>query len=95
MASPLEITIGLHYWTTPTEYSADDDGHRNSQAVQTILVQFVNYGLLNRLSKPNQHGGSYEATDALRVWVDGLRAVPFPVKKWCLPHVSTHESQPE
>lgn len=85
MASPLKIMIGLHYWTTPTEYSAHDENHWNSGAVREALADFVNGGLLRKRTKPNEHGGTYEATDALAVWVEGLREVRWPVQTWVIP----------
>lgn len=85
MASPLKIMIGLHYWTTPTEYSADDDNHRNSEAVIEAICDFVNGGLLKPRDKPSQYGSRYEGTDALRVWVEGLCNVRWPVQVWVIP----------
>ena len=85
MASPLEIMIGLHYWTTPTEYDRGDSEHWQSQAVQATLATFVERGLLERLEARNQYGGSYEGTEALGVWVEALCNIPMPVQKWIIP----------
>lgn len=77
--------IGLHYWTTPTPYSEHDEAHRNSPAVSEAMADFVNGGLLRRSHKPNDYGGEYEATDAMGVWVEALRNVPWPVQVWVVP----------
>lgn len=85
MASPLKIMIGLHYWTTPTEYSAHDDNHRNSPAVLDAVCDFVAGGLLKPRDKASEYGSLYEATEAMGVWVDALRNVPWPVQVWVMP----------
>lgn len=85
MASPLKIMIGLHYWTTPTEYAAHDDSHRKSGAVREALADFVNGGLLVKRDKPNEYGGTYKPTDALGAWVEALCNVPWPVQVWVIP----------
>ena len=85
MASPLEIGIALHYWTTPTEYDDGEGEHFWSPAVQDILSRFVSSGYLIHLDKPNEYGGTYKATDALHIYVDAICAVPFPVQTWIIP----------
>lgn len=77
--------IGLHYWTTPTEYAEHDEAHRTSGAVREALADFVNGGMLVKRDMPNEYGGSYEATDALRVWVEALCNVRWPVQVWVIP----------
>lgn len=77
--------IGLHYWTSLTEYGADNPNHANSSVVQDLLKDFVNGGLLRKLDKPNEHGSTYERTDALEVWVKALCNVPWPVQAWVIP----------
>lgn len=85
MASPLDIMIGLHYWTTPTEYAADDPQHQRSSGVRERLAWMVRAGFLERLEAPNQYGGSYKATEGLGVWVEALCAVPYPMQQWVIP----------
>lgn len=85
MASPLKIMIGLHYWTSPTDYSADDLIHQQCEVVRDALADFVNGGLLQKLDTPNRYGGRYKATDALGVWVDSLCRVRWPVQVWVVP----------
>lgn len=85
MASPLEIMIALHYWTTPCEYAADDERHRTSGAVTDILESYVRAGFLEKLPEANKYGGTFKSTDALGVWVDALCSIPFPVQKWVIP----------
>lgn len=85
MTSPLEISIALHYWTTPGDYSAEDPDHRLSPAVQSALHGFVEAGLLERRTEPTDRGSRFKATDGLRVWIEALCAVPLPVRIWIVP----------
>src|ERR1043166_2130044 len=85
MASPLKIMIGLHYWTTPTEYSADNLDHWESEGVQDAIADFVNAGMLKKREGRSQYGSSYEGTDALRAWVEALCNVRWPVQVWVVP----------
>lgn len=92
MASPLMIQIGLHYWVSPTPYAQYDQAHASSPAVRDAMRSFVNGGLLRKLEKPNEYGGRYEATDALRVWVEGLTSVHWPVQVWVIPKPPRHSA---
>lgn len=87
MASPLMIMIGIHYWTTPGDYSGGEGPHWESKCVQGLLSDFVSGGLLRRVNepRPGRQLAEYESTEALGVWVDGLCKVPWPVQKWVLP----------
>jgi hypothetical protein len=91
MASPLEIGIALHYWTTPTEYDGGASEHFYSPATQEILSDFVSRGFLLHLDKPNEYGGMYRATEALGIWVDALCNIPFPVQQWVIPALSQQQ----
>jgi hypothetical protein len=85
MASPLKILIGLHYWTTPTPYAEHEPDHASSPAVQEAVQDFIKGGLLVERSVPSEYGSKYEATDALRVWVEALCNVRWPVQVWVVP----------
>lgn len=85
MASPLAIAIGIHYWTTPTEYAADDVQHQESQAVQSILREYVDAGLLVKRKVPSEYGSTYEGTDGLRVYIEALCAIWWPRRVWQIP----------
>jgi hypothetical protein len=95
MASPLAIAIGLHYWTTPTEYAADDENHRESPAVKEIIAEYVAAGLLVKRKTPSSYGATYEGTEGLRVYVEALCAIWWPQQIWQIPAspvTSTHHS---
>ncbi len=76
MTSPLVIKIGLHYWTSPTDYGFD------STAVREAHEAFVSAGLLEKLAEPNKHGAMYKPTPGLDMWVKALCSVPWPIQKW-------------
>lgn len=94
MASPLEIQMALHFWTSPTKYAEHEPDHRTSGAVKAILAWYVRDGLLEPTA-PNDYGEIYKATEALGVWVEALCAVPFPVQKWVIPPVSLQQQAPK
>ena len=75
-------------WTTPTPYAEHDPGHAESPAVAEIVQGFLDAGLLRKRSEASQYGSLYEATDAMRVWVEGLCNVPWPEQRWVLPNVA-------
>lgn len=82
--TPLVISIGLHYHCRAGDYgkgTGDENWH--APAVREALAYFVQEGLL--AASPQGCEAEYYATPALRVWVDALCAVPFPVQKWVIP----------
>lgn len=83
MVNPLTIMVALHYWTTPGEYSEHDQGHAKSPAVGEAVKRLIEAGLLMR--SKSLHRAPWETTPAMRVWVEGLCNVPFPVQQWVLP----------
>lgn len=87
MTCPLEIMIGLHYWTTPGPYAANEPSHANSPAVCEICRNFIERGLLveGLSDRAKKYGAAYESTEALGVWVNALCDVPFPIQKWIIP----------
>lgn len=87
MASPLMIEIGLWYHTRAGDYGkGNGDNNFDAPAVQDALRMFVNGGLLAK--SPIACDAEYYGTEALTVWVEGLRNVRWPVQKWVLPNAS-------
>jgi hypothetical protein len=84
-ATPLMITIALHYLTEKTDYSPLD---HVSQPVRQALNELSAAGLIE--SRPGAML-AYHATDGLRVWVEALCEVPLPVRRWVIPE----EARPE
>lgn len=80
MAAPLDIMIGLHYWTTPGDYDGGSGQHWD--AIQPRLKDFVRGGLL---TQPGRDGAKFQSTDALGVWIEALTKVRWPVQKWVMP----------
>jgi hypothetical protein len=88
MASPLMISIGLHYWTSPGDYAENDPEHANSPAVRDCIDFMLDAGMLrpNDDTDKGRRPAKYRATDALKAWVlDGLCEVPFPERTWIIP----------
>lgn len=84
MASPLKINIALWYHCRAGDYGKNShDNNFNAPAVQEALQDFVNGGLLAK--SPEGCEAEYFGTEALKVWVDGLCAVPWPVQTWAIP----------
>lgn len=75
--SPLGIEIGLHYHCI----AVGDFPRLDAPACQEMVAWMVEAGLLNPVNGDRR----YEPTDGLRVWVEALCAVPFPVRRWILP----------
>jgi len=83
MASPLEIMIGLHYWTrSSVDYSADDRQHATSPAVRQALIDMHNAKLLQTTSTGSVH---FERGEALECWIKALLNIPWPIQKWVIP----------
>lgn len=92
MTSPGEIIIALHYWTTPGDYPHLSDDLQPSYVGETV-TKFLEAGLLRACQKGVTStsrlvlGQKYEATDAMRVYIDAICAVPFPIQQWVIPKV--------
>lgn len=82
MASPLEITMALHYYTIPEPYALRHPDHRYSSAVAEIHRRWVAKGFLVPSVQP---GLEFDATEALHVWSCALCNVPQPVQQWVIP----------
>jgi hypothetical protein len=80
--TPLHILIAIHYYTSPGNY-AEGTPHCRSSATREYTQHLIDAGLLR--PTPGNERGDYEATDACKVWIDALCAVPFPVRQWVVP----------
>jgi hypothetical protein len=90
MATPLKIEIGLWYHCRPGDYGkGSGDNNFNMPAVQDALHDFVKGGLLAR--SPSGSEAEYYGTEALTVWVNGLKSVPWPVQTWTIPAMNAEE----
>jgi hypothetical protein len=89
MATPLEISTGLWYYTRPGDYGLDNgDRNFNAPAVRETFKRFVDAGLLCHCSTGEQN---YKANEpALKAWVEALCSVPFPVVKWVVEPQESH-----
>lgn len=86
MASPLEIRIGIHYWTTVGDYGEDCQQHANSPAVRSYIRDMLAAGLLAEGSRdPERYPSKYQAGPGLGVWIEAICAVPFPIQQWVIP----------
>lgn len=83
MATPLEISIAIHYHCRPDDYGRHNgDNNFEAPAVQSALIGFTGAGLLKFSSDAVP---SYSATPGLRVYVDALCHVPAPEQQWIIP----------
>ena len=85
MASPLEIRIALHYWTTPGDYELGTGCHWHSTAVQETLSKLVERGLLQRREAADL--AMYKRGPGLECYVKALCDISFPIQKWIIPPV--------
>jgi hypothetical protein len=77
VSSPLEIKIALHYWCSSEPY---DGPEANSPAFSQITATMCSRGLLVM-----RNGGLDGVHDVLKVYVETLCAVPWPVQMWVIP----------
>lgn len=76
--TPLEISILLHYHTTPSDYS---DGDFSAPAVRSAINEFKDRGYLKESSAHNALS-TYQATDKLHAYVKAICNVPEPKQIW-------------
>jgi hypothetical protein len=82
VSTPLEISIALWYYAHEGDYVTD----KTAPVVEEALARFVDAGLLKR-NEPNADlPQKYFGTDGLRVYVDMLCQMPWPVQQWVLPN---------
>jgi hypothetical protein len=82
MASPLLIKIALHYYITSSEDCSELESRFEAQ--QFALSVLLESGLLERIGGDRDEL-KFRGTDALKVWVEAICAVPFPVQQWVIP----------
>lgn len=84
---PLEISIALWYYTRPGDYGrGDGDNNFDAPSVQAALQGFVDAGLLKRNDPNSDLPQHFYGTDGLRVYVEALCSVPWPVQQWVIPY---------
>lgn len=79
------IEIALWYHCRPTRDFRDGD--LSAPAVAQALKQFCDGGLLTETYAGAVSDGvrRYQPTEALKVWVDALCSVRWPVQQWVIP----------
>lgn len=94
--SPLNISILLHYYTTPGDYRADvDPAHGASPAVYESMLWFVKEGLLScrygdvslaAQQEPDRSKPAlFKITAKGEAMVEHLKAVQIPICQWVQP----------
>lgn len=87
--TPLMITIAIHYHCRADDYGVcNGDNNFHAPAVQDALRHFVEAGLLAKQEPTVQSPVQYIATDGLKVYVERLLEVPWPVRGWIMPQTS-------
>lgn len=82
MVTPLHIQIAMHYHCHPGQYEMVTTNETRRQYAEDL----VRAGLLRKegcLTSGPIVG--YAATDGLRVWIEAICSVPFPVQQWVIP----------
>jgi hypothetical protein len=77
--SPLKISILLHYYCSPSDFR---DGDFDAPAVREAIDDFLAAGLLER---SEELGVNYRATEATRIFVEAVCALPAPMLRWVMP----------
>lgn len=77
ITTPFERELLTHYYVSPAPFRREDFAE---------ITRFVELGLLKRLDSPNEYGATVTGNhEALRVYMDALGQVPFPVQRWVVP----------
>jgi hypothetical protein len=76
VVTPLYIEIALHYCCTVGEFPRIE-----APACRDAVNALIDRGLL----RWNDEARGHEATDGLRLWLECLCAVPFPIQAWHVP----------
>lgn len=83
MASPLEISIALHYHCRANDYGrGNGDNNFNAPAVKEALDRFFAAGLLISIPGGNP---AYRASPGLGIYVKALCGVDWPRMCWSMP----------
>lgn len=78
MVTPLYIEIALHYVCC-----VDDFPRKDAPACNGAIRDMESRGLIREVLIPGSR--QFEPTEGLRMWVNELCKVPFPVNKWVMP----------
>lgn len=86
--SSLDIKLMLHFYAICEPYSGPEAG---SRAFDESIAFLSCYEMI----EPCEYG--YRATEGGAMYVDALKAVPFPERRWVMPLAahSTHPSTSE
>lgn len=77
--TPLEIEILLHYYARTNDYR---EGDFSAPAVRSAIDSFVDAELIVPRSKES---AAYAIAERGTVYIDALKAVPLPTRKWVMP----------
>ena len=81
--SPLGIEMLLHYHTRCEDYR---QGDFSAPSVRELMDYFLGVGMLEPATGQYSNWGmQYQPTEGTRVYVDALKALQLPVKKWVMP----------
>lgn len=85
--SPLQIEIALHYFSRGDDYRtvSQSPNAYTPPAIVDVLALFVDSGLLRTDKRSGDFERKYHPTEALRVYVNAVCAVPLPVQQWVIP----------
>ena len=85
MATPLEISIALHYYCRAGDYGRGcGDNNFHAPAVKETLSEFVTRRLLDAVPDVEASDQEYRRGPALECYVEALTAIPFPTQKWSI-----------
>jgi hypothetical protein len=84
MTSPLMISIALHYYCRAGDFGKGiGDNNFDAPAVRDAIGDMRSAGLL--AASPAGCEAQYFATEGLKVYVEALKSVPFPLQQWAIP----------
>jgi hypothetical protein len=80
--TPLKISILLHYYACGDDFRGGDF---SAPAVREAISEFTASDLLAPTPLESDNGPEFTITERGRVYVEALRAVPLPEKRWVVP----------
>ena len=82
--TPYEIELLLWLYYTPSKIEKPRD-----ELFYRTMDRFVNLGLVIKgsypIDNPDYEKEYYGNSEALKVYVEALKAVPYPVQRWVIP----------